>query len=162
MNTLAPTELKRYLAKVHFRGSISHVARALLSVMIVLVMLAGSVLRVAAAGLHYGMMSCCCGEHASDESCGCPDCPVAHQDDTDQANQPATETQADEQKLPAPTMNKCGPNASITALASDAPVRISVPLLVLLQQTTTQPGVPLACPLLSRLPVSPDAPPPRS
>lgn len=149
---------KHYLPLMQSRSSIGRVANALLGVMIVLTMLAGSVLRVAAAGLHYGMMSCCCGEHSSGESCGCPDCPVAHDDDTDA-------TANDDASLPAsstPTISKCGPNASITALASEAPVRVTTPILTIIEQTISQPDVPLAAPLLSRLPVSPDAPPPRN
>lgn len=144
------------------RSSIGRVARALLGVMIVLTMLAGSLLRVAAAGLHYGMMSCCCGEHSSGESCGCPDCPVAHQDDASDATDDAANDDANKAGSSTPTISKCGPNASIAALASEAPVRVTAPILTTIEQTISRPEVPLATPLLSRLPVSPDAPPPRS
>lgn len=34
-----------------------------------------------------GTVTCCCGDHASDDSCGCPTCPAAQGEDEEQVHE---------------------------------------------------------------------------
>jgi hypothetical protein len=34
-----------------------------------------------------GTVTCCCGDHAGDDSCGCPTCPAAQGEDDEQAHE---------------------------------------------------------------------------
>jgi hypothetical protein len=43
-----------------------------------LMTLALALAQLATGGIVIGEIECCCGTHAGDAPCGCPDCPVAH------------------------------------------------------------------------------------
>jgi hypothetical protein len=48
----------------------------LIAIATALVLVTSVFARVAVAGIAWGDIDCCCGEHAGDEACGCPDCPA--------------------------------------------------------------------------------------
>ena len=59
------------------------VTRALTAALVVLVALA----QLPVGTIQVGTVECCCGEHAADETCGCPDCPAARDRDHDGQDQ---------------------------------------------------------------------------
>lgn len=57
-------------------------ARFVAAITLVVVLLA-PVADAAGAAFGWDPIQCCCGEHAGDEACGCPDCPAGHQNERD-------------------------------------------------------------------------------
>jgi hypothetical protein len=114
-----------------------------------IILMAGSV-RFAAAGLTYGTTSCCCGPHASDHRCGCPDCPTADQAHGD-----------DDHDGDRPVLGKCGVNGMVLAPAAVSPTilahapTVATPVRPVAVVTTTPP------PPLQTGPRGPEPPPPR-
>lgn len=134
------------------RSPIARVLRVVLVLAVVLTAFAGPLLRAAAAGLQYGNLVCCCGEHASDTACGCPDCPAGKPHAHDASN--------DNRDDAPPTVKQCGPNATVVPLASETPALVSpVPSEVL--QPLPRPATSLRQTITSQLTPAPDAPPPR-
>jgi hypothetical protein len=80
----------------------------LIAIATALVLVTSVFARVAVAGIAWGDIDCCCGEHAGDEACGCPDCPAGDHADGDHA--PPADG--------APRMNSCGPDAQLVTPAS--------------------------------------------
>lgn len=137
----------------HRLAAFSRVRWLLVTLAAIVGLLGSQVTRIAAAGLRYGSMHCCCGVHQSDEACGCPDCPAGHSD-AEHENDPAKPAPT------APSINRCGPTATVVALSAESPW--APPLTV---SPIPQVGirVQLIAPLALRsaaLP-APDAPPPR-
>lgn len=123
----------------------------------IVMVLCAHVTRIVAAGMHFGSMQCCCGVHQSNEECGCPDCPVAH---ADHADDDASDGDSQPTKTGAPTMNRCGPTATVVALMAELPW---LPTLVTYDVLTVTAGCTATppSPMLSLLLRAPDAPPPR-
>jgi hypothetical protein len=80
----------------------------LIAIATALVLVTSVFARVAVAGIAWGDIECCCGEHAGDESCGCPDCPGADHAESDHV--PPADG--------APRMKSCGPDAQLVVPAS--------------------------------------------
>ncbi len=132
-------------------------ARGLLLVVATIAMvLCAQVTRIVAAGLHYGSMQCCCGVHQSDQECGCPDCPAVHHD-TDHDDDVDGDS---EPKSGAPSMNRCGPTATVVALMAEVPWLPTLDSHDVLTVTVDF-AVSPPTPMLSLLQRAPDAPPPR-
>lgn len=136
------------------RSPIARALRVMMVIAVALFALAAPMLRAAHAGLQYGTLVCCCGEHASDTACGCPDCPVGKQHAANHQSQPSGDD------TPA-TIKQCGPNATVVPLASETPAIVGTitmvevlplpqPITITLQDITSQ------------LAPAPDAPPPRA
>jgi hypothetical protein len=91
-----------------------HFPRSLLIAMLAIATLVATpLMRIAVAGIAWGVIECCCGEHAGDHRCGCPDCPAAdHDGDPDDA--PAPEDGA-------PGLGPCGANAEWISPVALAP-----------------------------------------
>jgi len=87
----------------------------------------------AAAAFGWNPIDCCCGEHAGDEACGCPDCPAGHQDDDDDDGDDGDEHDEDG----APGMRSCGvsghvslPGVFVRAVLPELPALIAPPARV--------------------------------
>ena len=136
------------------RSPIARTLRVLVVLVVALVALAAPTLRAAAAGLQYGSLVCCCGEHASDTACGCPDCPVGKQH---AANQTSPHSADDT----PPTIKQCGPNATMVPLASETPAIVGN-VVIVVSQLLPQPATITLQTVTSLLAPAPDAPPPRA
>jgi hypothetical protein len=67
----------------------------LIALLAIATLVATPLMRIAVAGIAWGVIECCCGEHAGDHRCGCPDCPASTDDDDDDAgDQHGSETPA--------------------------------------------------------------------
>jgi hypothetical protein len=84
----------------------------------------------ASAAFGWDPIDCCCGEHAGDEACGCPDCPAGHQDDHDDDGEGQDDGTT-------PGFRSCGvtshvslPGAFAEAILPVAPVLIAPPARV--------------------------------
>ena len=85
----------------------------------VAILIAAPVVRVAFAGIAWGTITCCCGEHAGDHDCGCPDCP---------AGERASDGDSDDG---APHVRPCGASAEWVSPATFAPfVAPTVPVVI--------------------------------
>jgi hypothetical protein len=101
--------------------------RSLLIVALVIATLVATPLvRIAAAGIAWGVIECCCGEHAGNHRCGCPDCPAGDHDDGDHDSE-------------MPGLGPCGANAqwlspialaAFVAPARTAPARPGLPVTI--------------------------------
>ena len=133
--------------------------RLMLVIATIAMVLCAQVTRIVAAGIHYGSMQCCCGVHQSNEECGCPDCPAAH-DDADHGDSDGRDGDSQINKPGAPSMNRCGPTATVVALMAELPW---LPMFVThdVRNVTVSNSVMLSNPLRSLLQRAPDAPPPR-
>ncbi len=132
--------------------------RLLLAIATITLVLCAQVTRIVAAGFQYGSMQCCCGVHQSDEDCGCPDCPVAHAGDHNDAH--GLDGDPETQKPVAPSLNRCGPTATVVALMADVPW-VSMPITHDVLKITVTLAATLPPPMISTLLRAPDAPPPR-
>jgi hypothetical protein len=84
----------------------------LIALLAIATLVATPLMRIAVAGIAWGVIECCCGEHAGDHRCGCPDCPAAAgdgdgDDDGDQHG--------------APVLGPCGANAERISPVALAP-----------------------------------------
>ncbi|HPH64529.1 MAG TPA: hypothetical protein PLF40_02250 [Kofleriaceae bacterium] len=137
----------------HRLAAFSRVRWLLVTLATIIVLLTSQVTRIAAAGLHFGSMACCCGVHQSDEACGCPDCPAGHSQTHDDRDE-------DKPAPMAPSMKRCGPSATIVALGAESPWAPPITASPIPQKSTPVHSMaPLA--LSSAAPHAPDAPPPR-
>jgi hypothetical protein len=125
-------------------------ASRLIAIATALVLVTSVFARVAVAGIAWGTMECCCGEHAGDEACGCPDCPAGEHADDDHA--PPADG--------APRMNSCGPDAQLITPASIE--HVVVPRAPALVAPTAERGPePRATEPDSAPDLRPETPPPR-
>jgi hypothetical protein len=134
-------------------------SRLMLVIATLLMVLCAQVTRIVAAGLHYGSMQCCCGVHESNEECGCPDCPAAHSD-ADHHDDDGPDGDSQSNQKGAPSMNRCGPTATVVALMAELPW---LPVFVThdVRNVAVSSPAPSPSPLRSLLLRAPDAPPPR-
>ena len=82
----------------------------LIALACVAILVAAPVARVAFAGVEWGTVDCCCGEHAGDHRCPCPDCPAADHPSGDDAPPDG-----------APHVEPCGANAQWVSPATMPP-----------------------------------------
>jgi hypothetical protein len=91
--------------------AIVSVCRAtLIALTCIAILVAAPVAGVAFAGVAWGTIDCCCGEHEADLPCGCPDCPGADHDDD---SGPARDG--------LPHIERCGANAQWVSPATVPP-----------------------------------------
>jgi hypothetical protein len=122
-----------------------------IAIAMMLVLVTSAFARVAAAGLAWGTFECCCGEHAGDEACGCPDCPAGHQDE-----------HGDESPVDgSPRMKACGPDGMVILPAAFARAIIPVAPAIIVPEPLTLAVEPVAEPR-SAPSARPEPPPPRS
>lgn len=82
----------------------------LVALAVALLLLWVPVAAAATAGFAWAAIACCCGDHAGDEACGCPDCPSAeHAQRRDRA--PDRESR----------VRSCAPEGTLTTPAQPAP-----------------------------------------
>jgi hypothetical protein len=80
------------------------VPRRLASVVALVLLFALPVAQVARGATLPGEVHCCCGDHAADEDCGCPECPSAsHAHDEDDGDD-----HDDEDAPPSTSFRACG------------------------------------------------------
>jgi hypothetical protein len=84
----------------------------LIALLAIATLVATPLMRIAVAGIEWGVIECCCGEHAGDHRCGCPDCPASTDDDDDAGDQHGSET---------PALGPCGASAEWVAPVALAP-----------------------------------------
>ena len=63
-----------------------------------------------ASGLIWADIVCCCGPHASNEACGCPDCPSAEHEEDHEAPDSVSRRAAPPS---APQLKRCGPTGTL-------------------------------------------------
>src|SRR5687768_1262584 len=108
-------------------------------------LVAAPVVRVAFAGLVWEAIHCCCGVHAGDHDCGCPDCPAGNRGDGDHRGDTT------------PTVRPCGANADWVSPATIPPfVAPAVPALIVpARRALAIPDDDLAPPTRVVVPVTP-------
>lgn len=90
--------------------------RSLLIVAVAITTLVATpLMRIAVAGIAWGVIECCCGEHAGNHRCGCPDCPAGEHD----------ADHGDHDESDAPGLGPCGANAQWIAAVALAPFMAS-------------------------------------
>jgi hypothetical protein len=82
----------------------------LIALLAIATLVATPLMRIAVAGIAWGVIECCCGEHAGDHHCGCPDCPTG--DDEDDRH---------DGEHGAPVLGQCGANAEWISPVAVAP-----------------------------------------
>ena len=118
---------------------------SVIALLAVAMLVAAPAVRVAFAGLVWDAIRCCCGVHAGDHDCGCPDCPAGTQGEPDRGGDPT------------PTMRPCGAHAEWVSPATLPPfVAPTMPaLLVPARRALTIGGDDLAPPSRVVVPVTP-------
>jgi hypothetical protein len=94
---------------------------SVIALLTVAMLVAAPVVRVAFAGLVWDAIQCCCGVHAGDHDCGCPDCPAGKPDPAQGGDRGDT----------TPTVRPCGANAEWVSPATIPPfVAPTAPALI--------------------------------
>jgi hypothetical protein len=127
----------------------ARIVRSMVAMAMVIIALGAAITRVASAGVSVGDLRCCCGVHAGDEDCGCPDCPVADSDHN-------------KHKAPsdAPSFKRCGAPSHFVALmtiiewAPATQVRSAFSRIEIAAMTKLPNLIPIGR-------AAPDSPPPR-
>lgn len=121
-----------------------------LAIAVALVLLTSVVARVAVAGIVWETFECCCGEHAGDKACGCPECPAGQHAESDEHDGDG-----------APSVKTCGPDGQLVLPTSlGKAIFPAVPPPITREvRAAAPPPLPR---LRSELPPAPEPPPPRS
>ena len=116
-----------------------------IALLAVAMLVAAPVVRVAFAGMVWDAIHCCCGVHAGDHDCGCPDCPAGKR------------SQGDSDHDTGPTLRPCGAHGEWVSPATIPPfVAPTVPALIVpARRALTIPAPDLAPPARVVVPVTP-------